>query len=180
MSNNPPSHITASRAVESSQPSEIVAAVSPAATDHQLSDPDRPTTPPAPTAASPPPTNDGQVNARPSFVRHCPSSTNRDAYKKKTGRQLAPLLIDESGMGARFHLLDNEIFSAHIPGNSPTAADRKKFKSPKLKKGMRERDIYPQLVSRRHLTHSDHRPVLECQWTDQHVLSTRAPSSSPS
>ena len=51
-------------------------------------------------------------------------------------------------MGARFHLLDNEIFSAHIPGNSPTAADRKKFKSPKLKKGMRERDIYPQLVRR--------------------------------
>ncbi|PIL25521.1 hypothetical protein GSI_12408 [Ganoderma sinense ZZ0214-1] len=86
-----------------------------------------------------------QVTERPSFVRHCPSSTNRDAYKQKTGRQLAPLLIDESGMGARFHLLDNEIFSAHISGAAPSDADRKKFKTPTLKKGMLERDIYLQL-----------------------------------
>ncbi|PIL24565.1 hypothetical protein GSI_12449 [Ganoderma sinense ZZ0214-1] len=126
----------------------------PPAIDHlpepRTPDANHPTTgpDPLPSGAGPAPA-DGvqvpQVTECPSFVRHCPSSTNRDAYKQKTGRQLAPLLIDESGMGARFHLLDNEIFSAHISGAAPSDADRKKFKTPKLKKGMLERDIYPQL-----------------------------------
>ena len=131
------------------------AVATPPATDHlpgpSGADHNRPTTPPAdPVPSSPgpaPPTNDPQGESRSSFVRHCPSSTNRDAYTKKSGRQLAPLLIDESGMGPRFHLLDNEVFSARIPGAKPSEADRKKFKSPKLRKGMLERDIYPQLVS---------------------------------
>ncbi|EJF58093.1 hypothetical protein DICSQDRAFT_173321 [Dichomitus squalens LYAD-421 SS1] len=34
------------------------------------------------------------LGARPSFVRHCPSSTNCGAYTKKTGKQLVLLLID--------------------------------------------------------------------------------------
>ncbi|PIL24577.1 hypothetical protein GSI_12461 [Ganoderma sinense ZZ0214-1] len=126
----------------------------PPAIDHlpepRTPDANHPTTgaDPLPSGASPAPA-DGvqvpQITDHPSFVRHCPSSTNRDAYNKKSGRQLAPLLIDESGMGPRFHLLDNEIFSARITGKPPSEAARKKFKSPKLKKGMLERDIYPQL-----------------------------------
>ena len=124
----------------------------PPATDHlpgPSTNTNHPTTgaDPLPPGAGPAPTNElPQVTDRPSFVRHCPSSTNRDAYNKKSGRQLAPLLIDESGMGPRFHLLDNDVFSARIPGNLPSEADRKKFKSPKLRKGMLERAIYPQLV----------------------------------
>ncbi|KAM5541461.1 hypothetical protein V8D89_005015 [Ganoderma adspersum] len=123
----------------------------PPATDHlpgPSTNANHPTTSadPLPSGAGPASTNElPQVTDRPSFVRHCPSSTNRDAYNKKSGRQLAPLLIDESGMGPRFHLLDNEVFSARIPGKLPSEADRKKFKSPKLRKGMLERAIYPQL-----------------------------------
>ncbi|EJF58100.1 hypothetical protein DICSQDRAFT_173329 [Dichomitus squalens LYAD-421 SS1] len=85
------------------------------------------------------------LNPRPSFIRHCPSATNRHAYTKKTGKKLAPLLIDESGMGPRFHLLSNELFSSRIPGAPPTEAERSKFKSPRLWKGMLEKEIYPQL-----------------------------------
>ncbi|KAI1791907.1 hypothetical protein LXA43DRAFT_888599 [Ganoderma leucocontextum] len=138
MSDPSTSHISAARPGISPELFHTVAPVLSPATDHQPSDADPPTTGPAPTT-------DPQLNPRPSFVRNCPSSTNRDAYKKKSGRQLAPLLIDESGMGARFHLLDNDLFAARIPGDAPTDVDRKKFKSPKLKKGMLERDIYPQL-----------------------------------
>ncbi|PIL24566.1 hypothetical protein GSI_12450 [Ganoderma sinense ZZ0214-1] len=48
-------------------------------------------------------------------------------------------------MDARFHLLDNDAFAGRIPGALPSDAERKGFKSPKLKKGMLERDIYLQL-----------------------------------
>ena len=81
-------------------------------------------------------------------------------------------------MGARFHLLDNEVFSARIPGKLPSEADRKKFKSPKLRKGMLERAIYPQLV-RSPPVSANHR-CPRAIWTDRAIcLMTRALSSSP-
>ena len=87
------------------------------------------------------------ITNHPSFIRHCPSSTNRHAYIQKTGKQLAPLLIDEKGMGTRFQLLSNDLFSARIPGDAPSDEDRAKFESPNLETGMLEKKIYPELVS---------------------------------
>ncbi|TBU22447.1 hypothetical protein BD311DRAFT_612856, partial [Dichomitus squalens] len=46
------------------------------------------------TTTEPPPTAQPPLNPRPSFIRYCPSATNRDAYTKKTGKELASLLID--------------------------------------------------------------------------------------
>nr|VWP01809.1 Uncharacterized protein [Ganoderma boninense] len=141
-----------------------VSAYSFASGDQPAFDGDLPAIDPViPAPQNPLPTAEPQLNSRPLFIRHCPSSTNRDAYNQKTGRELAPHLIDESGMGPRFHLLDNKLFSALLPVDPPTAAQRKKFKVPKLKESMAERDIYPQLVCRYFglttSSESDHHPV---------------------
>ncbi|PIL30416.1 hypothetical protein GSI_07603 [Ganoderma sinense ZZ0214-1] len=48
-------------------------------------------------------------------------------------------------MRPRFYLLKNELFSAHITGEAPTESERKNFKSPKLKLGMPERNMWPQV-----------------------------------
>ncbi|EJF58110.1 hypothetical protein DICSQDRAFT_139753 [Dichomitus squalens LYAD-421 SS1] len=48
-------------------------------------------------------------------------------------------------MGTCWHLLSNELFSSRIPGAPPTEAERSDFKSPRLRKGMLEKEIYPEL-----------------------------------
>ncbi|TBU24408.1 hypothetical protein BD311DRAFT_791025 [Dichomitus squalens] len=48
-------------------------------------------------------------------------------------------------MGTCWHLLSNELFSARIPGAPPTEAERSEFTSPRLRKGMLEKEIYPEL-----------------------------------
>ncbi|TBU42658.1 hypothetical protein BD309DRAFT_923204 [Dichomitus squalens] len=48
-------------------------------------------------------------------------------------------------MGTCWHLLSNELFSARIPGAPPTEAERSDFKSPRLRKVMFDKEIYPEL-----------------------------------
>ena len=115
------------------------------------------TTEPVSTTAAPASTTDSthakKVATKTSFIRHSPSTTNHFAYKRKTGRELAPLLIDQSSMGGRFHLLDKELFLSSVPGTPPTEAEYAMFRTPELQKGMSERAIYPQLVRPRLANH---------------------------
>lgn len=87
-----------------------------------------------------------KLNPQSSFIRHSPSTTNQFAYQHKSGRELAPLLIDNSCMGGRFHLLSKELFLSSVPGAPPTDEECKKFKTPSLTKKMSEHAIYPELV----------------------------------
>ena len=50
-------------------------------------------------------------------------------------------------MQPHFHVLDSTVFCARMgTGAAPTEAERNKFKSPKLKKGMLARDLYSEFV----------------------------------
>ena len=50
-------------------------------------------------------------------------------------------------MQPHFHVLDSTVFCARMgTGAPPTEAERNKFESPKLKKGMLERDLCSEVV----------------------------------
>nr|VWO97644.1 2-octaprenylphenol hydroxylase (EC (2-polyprenylphenol 6-hydroxylase) [Ganoderma boninense] len=110
-----------------------------------------PNTPPAssnpPPASTTEPSGTKKVTQTQSFIRHTPSAYNHFAYQKKIGKELAPHLIDESGMAPRFHLLSAELFLDWVPGHGPSEADREKFKGAKLSESMSEHAMYPELAA---------------------------------
>ena len=87
------------------------------------------------------------LNQKQSFIRHTPSAYNTFAYQPNVGKNLASLLVDESGMAPRFHLLGANIFLASIDGAAPTEDDYEKFKEPDLASKKKEHELYPELVS---------------------------------
>ena len=106
--------------------------------DHPVPDVDPPTTQPL---------DAKKLNQKQSFIRHTPSAYNAFAYQPRVGKDLATLLVDESGMAPRFHLVDTEIFLGSVKGDAPTEDDIKKFKTPDIASKKTERELYPELVS---------------------------------
>ena len=105
------------------------------------------TPPPTAPASTTEPSGAKKVNQTQSFIRHTPSAYNHFAYQQKIGKELAPHLIDESGMAPRFHLLDAQLFLDWVPEKGPSEEDRAKFKEAKLSESMSEHAMYPELVS---------------------------------
>ncbi|PIL24557.1 hypothetical protein GSI_12441 [Ganoderma sinense ZZ0214-1] len=146
MSDGNTSGISASRANAPEVSSiAIVAASSHVDPSEASTTADTPSTPP-PTSTTDP-LNAKKPNQTQSFIRHTPSAYNHFAYQKKIGKELAPHLIDESGMAPRFHLLSAELFLDWVPGNGPSDADREKFKGAKLSESMSEHAMYPELAA---------------------------------
>ncbi|KAJ8455167.1 hypothetical protein ONZ51_g12598 [Trametes cubensis] len=58
------------------------------------------------------------------------ASTNRFAYNTKSGKQLGPGLVDETGMGGRLHQMHPSAFLDTVPGPEPTLTQRHSFVKP--------------------------------------------------
>ncbi|KAI1783003.1 hypothetical protein LXA43DRAFT_1103114 [Ganoderma leucocontextum] len=72
------------------------------------------------------------------------SSTNRFAYNVKTGTELGPGLVDETGMGGRLHQMAPAAFLDTVPGTEPNAEQRRKFIKPVIGKDVKsERKLAP-------------------------------------
>ncbi|KAM5541449.1 hypothetical protein V8D89_005003 [Ganoderma adspersum] len=119
--------------------------------DHPVSDVDPPTTSTVPAASAPAPTTEPfdakKLDKKQSFIRHTPSAYNTFAYQPSVGKDLATLLVDESGMAPRFHLISAELFLASIEIDGPTEEDYKKFKKPDLAGKKKEHELYSELAA---------------------------------
>ncbi|KAM5541456.1 hypothetical protein V8D89_005010 [Ganoderma adspersum] len=119
--------------------------------DHPASDVDPPTTSTVPAASAPAPTTEPfdakKLDKKQSFIRHTPSAYNTFAYQPSVGKDLATLLVDESGMAPRFHLISAELFLASIEIDGPTEEDYKKFKKPDLAGKKKEHELYSELAA---------------------------------
>ncbi|PIL24567.1 hypothetical protein GSI_12451 [Ganoderma sinense ZZ0214-1] len=103
----------------------------------------------SPSDPLPPPTT--PPAAQPKFPQHHPyefkstplrPSINNLDIAQKVGRERRLGLVDDTGMGSRFHQLGIHTFNALLQGSPPTAEDREKFVSPKItSEGMSERAI---------------------------------------
>ncbi|KAM5541445.1 hypothetical protein V8D89_004999 [Ganoderma adspersum] len=94
---------------------------------------------PSSTDPLPPPTT--PPAAHPKFPQHqsytfnstpIRPSANNLQIAQKIGRERRLGLVDDTGMGTRFHQLGIQTFNARIHGPSTTPADRAKFLSPKI------------------------------------------------
>ena len=111
------------------------------------------TPPPRTCTPSAEPQQSGSGSAQPSLaephptpVKPTPSTINQHAYDPPKGKQIGLSLITPTGMGSRFHQLPTATFLGLLPGPSPSAEERKSFKSCSLKKVKRESQIYPKIV----------------------------------
>ncbi|PIL24562.1 hypothetical protein GSI_12446 [Ganoderma sinense ZZ0214-1] len=120
-----------------------------AAHGHPASDVDSSTTNTVPTAPAPTtqPFDAQKLDKKQSFIRHTPSAYNTFAYQPSVGKDLATLLVDESGMAPRFHLLSAELFLDTIKVDPPTEDDFKKFKKPDIAGKKKEHELYSELAA---------------------------------
>ncbi|KAI0701156.1 hypothetical protein C8T65DRAFT_558590, partial [Cerioporus squamosus] len=70
---------------------------------------------------------------------------NPFAYDPATDKQRGPYLIGKSAMGPRFRELPIDQFMKRVPGDAPTAEERKKFKQVDCSKAKVEKHWYPLL-----------------------------------
>ncbi len=68
------------------------------------------------------------------------------AYDPATDKQRGPYLIGHSAMGPRFRQLPVDEFLKRVPGDAPTAEDRKKFEGVDCSEAKLEKHLYPLLV----------------------------------
>ncbi len=71
---------------------------------------------------------------------------NQFAYYPPTDKQRGPFLIGKSAMGPRFCEYSIDKFMKRVPGDAPTAEERKKFEQVDCSKAKVEKDWYPLLV----------------------------------
>ena len=103
--------------------------------------PNRPTTPARTDAGFP------QHRPHPFHSTPLKPSPNPWLIDRETGKARRISLVDDTGMGTRFHQLGLNTFNNIIPGGLPSEDDRRKFTTPDLgEKNMSEHAIGIQLV----------------------------------
>ena len=103
--------------------------------------PNRPTTPARTDAGFP------QHRPHPFHSTPLKPSPNPWLIDRETGKARRISLVDDTGMGTRFHQLGLNAFNNIMPGGLPSDEDRQKFSTPDIgDKNMSEHDIGIQLV----------------------------------
>ncbi len=75
------------------------------------------------------------------------SSRNPLAFEPHENKNIGPGLINETGMGPRWHLVRADLMLRDMPGGNPTDEHRASFVAPDFSDVHAESDIYIELVS---------------------------------